>query len=60
VAKYKIGLLVRAENQQALTEGIRQAIATPAIDVAQQARIYAERYLSIESVMTNFQQHVLN
>ncbi|QCR24998.1 colanic acid biosynthesis glycosyltransferase WcaI [Pontibacter sp. SGAir0037] len=59
VNKYKMGLLVDAENQAALTEGIKLAISDNNEKHCQNARLYAERYLSREIIMTSFEDSVI-
>tara|TARA_R110002049_G_scaffold53516_4_gene149619 strand:+ start:25108 stop:26364 length:1257 start_codon:yes stop_codon:yes gene_type:complete len=52
VSKYKMGLLVDAENQQALNEGILKAFQNQEnMHVKQAARTYAEQYLAIDEIM---------
>ncbi|UOG75100.1 WcaI family glycosyltransferase [Hymenobacter tibetensis] len=58
--KHKMGLLVEAESQQALNEGIRKAIDENSLHLTHNARIYAENYLSIEKVMKGFETAVIN
>ena len=45
----------RRTLQQALTEGIRRALATESEQVAPKVRVYAERYLSLEKIMRSFE-----
>jgi colanic acid biosynthesis glycosyl transferase WcaI len=58
--QHKIGLLVEAENQTALNEGILQAVRADFSQVNKNARAYAERHLSIDNVMRNFEQFITN
>jgi len=51
VEEYNMGLLIKAEDQQALNEGIRAAIAAPHVEIRQNARRYAEQHLALDSVM---------
>ncbi|SDL31723.1 colanic acid biosynthesis glycosyl transferase WcaI [Catalinimonas alkaloidigena] len=51
VRKYGAGLLVAAENQDALNAGIRRALYADQEDVREKARQYAERFLDINTVM---------
>ncbi len=55
VQEHDLGILVEAENQQALTEGIRRALATEQEQVVPNVRGYAERYLSLEKIMRSFE-----
>lgn len=53
--KYDMGLLVAAENQIALNEGIEAALTTQArVTIMKNARSYAENYLDINNVMKLF------
>jgi colanic acid biosynthesis glycosyl transferase WcaI len=54
VEKHDIGILVPAENQTALNEGIRDAIQGNYSHLRQKARKYAEDYLAINKIMQNF------
>jgi colanic acid biosynthesis glycosyl transferase WcaI len=60
VKKYDIGLLVDAESQPALNSGMQQAIMTDNTNIIRNARTYAEKYLSINSIMKSFEDTVLN
>lgn len=59
IEKYDMGLVVAAENQQALNEGITHALAQDHSLTRRHAREYAERYLSIDSVMRDFEAAAL-
>ena len=54
VKKYNIGLIVEAENQVALNEGILKAVTEDFSHLNKNARAYAENYLSIENIMKSF------
>jgi colanic acid biosynthesis glycosyl transferase WcaI len=54
VKQHGIGLLVDAENQQALNIGIETATTSENGFIMHNARAYAEQYLSIEKVMQSF------
>jgi colanic acid biosynthesis glycosyl transferase WcaI len=58
VQKYKVGLLAEAENQQALTSAIKQAIVGSHDDIRLNAREYAKNYLFIDKIMTNFEKQL--
>ncbi|GGF17709.1 WcaI family glycosyltransferase [Hymenobacter cavernae] len=58
VQKYNMGLLVEAENQQALNEGLRRALAADTTEQRKNARAYAERYLAIDKIMESFEELV--
>jgi colanic acid biosynthesis glycosyl transferase WcaI len=61
VHKYSMGVLVEAENQDALNKAL-QEILTKAngIDIMQNARTYAEIYLDINNVMKSFTNNYIN
>ena len=60
VSKNKMGLLIDAENEQALLHGIKSALTyTRNSEIHKNARNYAMRYLSIDGVMKNFEEEVL-
>jgi colanic acid biosynthesis glycosyl transferase WcaI len=56
VQKYDMALLVPAENQLALNDGIQQAIDMDNRVTANNARAYAENNLSINKVMKKFEE----
>lgn len=60
VDKYSMGVLVDAENQAALNDGIRRALTENTGEITKNARVYAEKYLSIEMIMRSFEQYALN
>ncbi|WP_220273452.1 WcaI family glycosyltransferase [Pontibacter diazotrophicus] len=55
VAKHNMGILVDAENQQALNEGILKAILEDNRVIASNARAYAETNLCIDKIMQRFE-----
>ncbi len=60
VSKYDMGVLVAAENQDALNQGLLDVINNPALDMKRQnARTYAENYLDVDTIMTHFQEQIL-
>jgi colanic acid biosynthesis glycosyl transferase WcaI len=60
VEKYKMGYVVKAEDLAALKEGIVTALNSPEGSLMRKnARYYAQKYLSIDNVMTSFENHVL-
>lgn len=59
VQQHRIGLVVNAEDQEALNEGIRLAVGEEAHEVTQQARAYAAEHLSIGRVMRRFEEYVV-
>jgi colanic acid biosynthesis glycosyl transferase WcaI len=58
VSKHQMGLLVQAENQQALNEGIQAAIAEPHASLKANARAYAEEYITIERIMHKLEEAI--
>ena len=54
VMKYNVGILVPTENQQALNNGIKQALSLSDSTIARNARAYAEHNLSIDEIMQSF------
>jgi colanic acid biosynthesis glycosyl transferase WcaI len=56
VQKYDMALLIPAENQLALNDGIQQAIDMDNRVTANNARAYAENNLSINKVMKKFEE----
>lgn len=57
VKKHQMGLLVAAENQEALNGAILKAYQNPDNKVIKEkARSYAERYLAIDKIMHSFSQ----
>lgn len=60
VQENKMGLLVDAENQQALNEGLQRAIAGNNAPIAHNARQYAEKNLSIVGIMKAFELRAIS
>jgi len=59
VNKYQMGLLVAAENQEALNEGILKAFQNQENALVRQAaRRYAEEYLAIDKIMQSFDEQL--
>ncbi|HEA31088.1 MAG TPA: colanic acid biosynthesis glycosyltransferase WcaI [Leeuwenhoekiella sp.] len=60
VSKYKMGILVKSEDQAALNEGIETILDNLEKDkVKESARLYAETHLSIENIMQSFEEKIL-
>ncbi|WP_111307964.1 WcaI family glycosyltransferase [Confluentibacter sediminis] len=62
VSKYNMGVLVNAESQKALNKGLSDALLEGIgihDNIRQNARQYAETYLDIDTIMSNFQVKVL-
>jgi colanic acid biosynthesis glycosyl transferase WcaI len=55
----KMGILVEAESQHALSLGLSQALRQDNAEIAANARAYAEQHLSVKSVMRAFAARVL-
>ncbi|HEU4554241.1 MAG TPA: WcaI family glycosyltransferase [Chitinophaga sp.] len=61
VNRYNMGVLVNAEDQEALNAGMHQAIDhADAAAIKQHAREYAATYLSISKIMSRFEEAVVN
>lgn len=60
VEKYKMGILVKAENQKELNEGLMIALNNDNLETMYNARAYAEKFLDINNVMHSFVTHVLS
>ncbi|NLR60539.1 WcaI family glycosyltransferase [Chitinophaga polysaccharea] len=58
VSRHNMGILVDAENQEALQTGIGRAVWDNTADIAENARAYAASYLSISGVMTHFEEQI--
>ncbi|WP_207435348.1 WcaI family glycosyltransferase [Sabulibacter ruber] len=56
VEEHAMGLLVEAENQQALNEAIRKVTTEVDPAFSRNARSYAENNLSIESIMSSYEE----
>jgi colanic acid biosynthesis glycosyl transferase WcaI len=59
VTTHKMGIVVQAENQQALYEGLLQAINEDSGHITSRAGEYARNYLAIDSIMTSFEREAL-
>ena len=60
VRSHNMGIVVEAENQSALSLGLRQALSQDNAEIAANARAYAEQHLSVKSVMKAFISAVLS
>ncbi|SEW54159.1 WcaI family glycosyltransferase [Chitinophaga arvensicola] len=58
VSRHQMGILVEAENQDALQAGIGKAVWDNTADIARNARAFATDHLSISGVMTRFKEQV--
>jgi colanic acid biosynthesis glycosyl transferase WcaI len=59
VSRHNMGILVNAEDQDALTEGIRKAVSGNVADIARNGREYAETHLSVGKIMSRFEEAVV-
>lgn len=59
ISKHNIGLLIEADNQHALNEGINKAIGSSWHTITNNARNYAENNLSIDSILTSYEILIL-
>ncbi len=59
VHRHQMGILVDAENQQALNEGIRRAVSGNVAALVRNARAYAAGNLAIGGVMARFEETVV-
>lgn len=59
VKKNNLAIVVDAENQQALNQGLLEAVMNNTDEITKNARLYAEKYLSIDNVMRGFEETVL-
>ncbi|WP_142686444.1 WcaI family glycosyltransferase [Chitinophaga polysaccharea] len=58
VSRYQMGILVNAEDQEALQAGIGKAVWENTADISRNAREFATGHLSISGVMTRFEEQV--
>lgn len=58
VSRHNMGVLVDAENQEALRTGIGRALWDNTTDIAKNARAYAANYLSVSGVMARFEEQI--
>ncbi|QCR22589.1 WcaI family glycosyltransferase [Pontibacter sp. SGAir0037] len=56
IKQYNMGVLVEAENRQQLFDGIEVAINKDLSYMSRNARLYSEKYLSIDKIMSNFEE----
>lgn len=60
IKKYGMGLVVPAENQEAFTAGLQEALSMDPTGIMKNARAYAERYLAVDGVMQAFEKAVFS
>lgn len=60
VEKYQMGILVKAEDQQALNEGVALAVGGCNTGITGNARAYAAEHLAISGVMGRFEEIVVH
>lgn len=58
INQYNLGLIVQAENQFALNEGIKQAFSVDNDNIRDNARNYAKKYLFINKIMKDFESEL--
>jgi colanic acid biosynthesis glycosyl transferase WcaI len=54
-----MGIVVDAEDQEALNEGIIRSMNGNVKEMASNGRIYAETYLSVGKIMSRFEEAVI-
>lgn len=57
--KHEIGLVIKPDDQNALNEGIKNAVGFDWRDIANNARAYAVRKLSIDAILNSYEEFVL-
>lgn len=60
VKNNNLAIVVDAEDQQALNQGLLEAVMSDTDGITKNARLYAEKYLSIDNVMRDFEEAVLS
>ncbi|MEJ6982477.1 WcaI family glycosyltransferase [Pedobacter sp. P351] len=60
IKKHNMAIVVDAEDQQVLNRSILESVTNNNDEFRRNARVYAEKYLSIETVMHDFENSVLN
>jgi colanic acid biosynthesis glycosyl transferase WcaI len=59
IKKHEMGLVVPAEDQEAFTTGLQEALLMDPTTITKNARTYAEHYLAVDSVMRAFEKAIL-
>ncbi|WP_440133028.1 WcaI family glycosyltransferase [Chitinophaga sancti] len=59
VRTHELGIVVAAENQQALHEGLLQALNEDSGHITSRAGDYARNFLAIDSIMTSFEGNAI-
>jgi len=59
VATHQLGLLIEPESAEALAAGLQQALHMDLMPSKERARQYAERFLSKEQVLKEFEQYLV-
>lgn len=59
VSTHNMGIVVDAEDQEALNEGIVRSMNDNATEMAKNGRLYAETYLSVGKIMSRFEEAVI-
>jgi colanic acid biosynthesis glycosyl transferase WcaI len=60
VHAHQMGILINPESAEALIDGIDQALQSDLTDYKQNARTYANQYLSKETVLQQFEEELLS
>ncbi len=58
INKYKMGITVDAENEEALLEGIKTCVENDHSQIIQNARSYAEQYLNLDTIMNSLKEKI--
>ncbi len=58
ITEFDMGILIEPEDSVALQSAVRQVIVGSKINTSNNARQYAEKYLSIEPIFNNFVDHL--
>jgi colanic acid biosynthesis glycosyl transferase WcaI len=59
VSTHNMGIVVDAEDQEALNEGLIRSMNDNATEMAKNGRLYAETYLSVGKIMSRFEEAVI-
>lgn len=59
VSTHNMGILVDAEDQQALNEGILRSVNGNVREIASNGRMYAENYLAVQRIMSRFEEAIV-
>lgn len=59
ISRHKMGILIEPENQSALVDSIRSALTQPFSSIQNNARSFANEYLTIHKVIEKFLDEVM-